>query len=254
MIAVTAEMMTATLPATPSASRPTRSGLLGLLFALGLVAPALGCGDEGEPYVPKQPPSGVKATLPAVPSVTKAPIKDGEAYTVWGASYYLRSRVHHNDVAGKDLKLTGYIIATNLAEAPKCAIHATGKEDPVDCQAPIPAFWLADAKDGKLQDSIKVEGWASNFAQLYDAVNEYRKRRARKKDGEPISDNFWGVKLPNPLPGVGAKVVVTGNYSTAFTRATSGTEADPIMGIMTYDEIQYLEPPTELATLPGMRP
>jgi len=260
MIAVMAEMMTATLPSTPSASLSTRpllrgQNVLGQIVALGLVLLGLGCGDEGEPYVPKQPPAGIKADLPAVPSVNKAPIKDGEAYTVWGATYYLRSRVHHNDVAGKDLKITGYVVATNLAEAPKCAIHATGKEDPVDCQAPIPAFWLADAKDGTLQDSIKVEGWASNFAQLYDAVNEYRKRRARKKtNGEPLSDNFWGVKLPNPLPGPGAKVVVTGNYSTAFTRATSGTEADPIMGILTYDEIQYLEPPTELATLPGMRP
>jgi hypothetical protein len=215
---------------------------------------ALGCGDQGEPYQPKQPAAGVKAAMPPVPTVTKAPIKDGEAFTVWGASYYLRSRVHHNDVAGKDLKITGYIVATNLAEAPKCAIHATGKEDPTDCQAPIPTFWLADTKDAKPEDSIKVEGWASNFAQLYGAVNEYRKRRTRKKDGEPLSDNFWGVKLPNPLPGPGAKVIVTGNYSTAFTRATSGTEADPIMGILTYDEIQYLEPPPEIATLPGMKP
>ena len=71
---------------------------------------------------------------------------------------------------------------------------------------------------------------------------------------EPLSDNFWGVKIPFPLPGPGAKVTVTGNYSTAFTRATSGTEADPIMGVLTYDEIQYLEETAELATLPGMRP
>ena len=47
---------------------------------------------------------------------------------------------------------------------------------------------------------------------------------------------------------------MTGNYSTAFTRATSGTEADPIMGILTYDGIEYQEEPPELATLPGMRP
>jgi len=187
MIAVTADMKIATLPSTPVVIPPVvvtpvvvppAGGhlLLSLLVALGL-----GCGDQGEPYQPKQPPAGVKANLPAVPSVTKSPIKDGEAYTVWGASYYLRSRVHHNDVAGKDLKITGYIVATNIAEAPKCAIHATGKEDPTDCQAPIPTFWLADTKDAKPEDSIKVEGWASNFAQLYDAVNEYRKRRAKKK-------------------------------------------------------------------------
>jgi hypothetical protein len=106
--------------------------LLASLLALPfLAAPALvGCGDAGEPYQPIVPPAGVKANLPSVPSVPSHPIKEGEAYTVWGASYHLRSRVHHNDVAGRDLKVTGYITATNLAEAPKCAVHATGKEDP----------------------------------------------------------------------------------------------------------------------------
>jgi hypothetical protein len=229
------------------------AGVLTVPLVLG--ASLTGCGDEGEPYQPLVPPAGVKANLPAVPSVPKLPIKDGEAYTVWGASYYLRSRVHHNDVAGRDIKLTGYIVATNLHEAPKCAIHATGKEDPEGCEAPIPTFWLADSKDGKKEDSVRVLGWASNFAQLYDAVNAYRKRRtSRKKDPEPLQDNFWGVKIPFPLPGPGAKVTVTGNYSTAFTRATSGTVADPFMGVLTYDDIQYLEEPAELATLPGMRP
>ena len=226
-----------------------------LLGALLLGAASVGCGDAGEPYQPVVPPAGVKASLPSVPSVPNRPIKEGEAYTVWGASYHLRSRVHHNDVAGRDLKVTGFITATNLAEAPKCAVHATGKEDPEGCEAPIPTFWLADTKEATPADSIKVLGWASNFAQLYDAVNEYKKRRASKKtDFEPLMDNFWGVKMPFPLPGPGAKVTVTGNYSTAFTRATSGTEADPIMGVLTYDAIEYLEEPAELATLPGMRP
>ena len=98
---------------------------------------------------------------------------------------------------------------------------------------------------------------ASNFAQIFDAIKEYKKRRASKKaktEFEPLMDAFWGTKLPYPLPGPGAKVTITGNYSTAFTRATSGTEADPILGIMTYDEIEYLEEPAELATLPGIKP
>ena len=227
------------------------------MLAIPLLAGAsLGCGDEGEPYQPVVPPAGVKANLPSVPSVPKRPIKEGEAYTVWGASYSLRSRVHHNDVAGRDLKITGYIVATNLDEAPKCAIHPTGKQDPEGCEAPIPTFWIADTKDATKADAMKVLGWASNYAQLYDAVNEYRKRRVskRKKEPEPLQDAFWGVKIPYPLPGVGAKVTVTGNYSTAFTRATSGTVADPIMGVLTYDDVEYLEEPAELATLPGMRP
>lgn len=226
-----------------------------LAWPLAAGSSLLGCGDEGEPYQPLVPPAGVKASLPPVPTVPKLPIKEGEAYTVWGASYYLRSRVHHNDVAGRDLKLTGYIIATNLDEAPKCAIHATGKQDPEGCEAPIPTFWLADSKDAKKEDSVRVLGWASNYAQLYDAVNDYKKRRRSKKtDAEPLQDAFWGVKIPFPLPGPGAKVTVTGNYSTAFTRATSGTVADPIMGVLTYDDLEYAEEPAELATLPGMKP
>jgi hypothetical protein len=243
-------------------SRSMRPKFSARLLAALLALPAVvgssltGCGDEGEPYQPLVPPTGVKANLPPVPQVPKNPIKDGEAFTVWGASYSLRSRVHKEDVAGRDIKLTGYIVATNLADAPKCAIHATGKQDPDGCEAPIPTFWLADSKDAPKEESIRVLGWASNFAQLYDAVNNYKKRRVSKskKAAEPLQDAFWGVKIPYPLPGVGAKVTVTGNYSTAFTKATSGTVADPIMGVLTYDDITYAEEPAELSTLPGMKP
>lgn len=228
---------------------------IGVAPTVALLA-IFGCGGEANPYVPHSPPEGVKASLPAVPSVPADPIKVDEAYTVWGASYHMRSRVHHAEVAGRSIAITGYITQTNLEEAPKCAIHPTGKEDPKSCEAPIPTFWLGDSPEAKQKDSIKVLGWASNFAQIYDAVKAYRKRRRRrrKKEYEPLSDNFWGVPIPSPLPGPGAKVTVTGNYSTAFTRATSGTESDPIMGVMTYDEMTFEEEPAELATLPGLRP
>jgi len=241
-----------------SVSSLPRGAASWLPAALGLALSGLagaGCGGGGEPYEPEVPPTGVQASLPSVPSLPSAPVKDGEAFTVWGASYYLRSPVHNIDVAGRDLKITGYITATNLDKAPKCAIHPTGKEDPKDCEAPVPTFWIADSKDAEEKDAIEVLGWASNFAQLYDAVKEYKKRRLRKRDNEePLTDNFWGVKIPYPLPGPGAKVTVSGNYSTAFTRATSGTESNPIMGVLTYDDIEYQEEPAELATLPGMRP
>jgi hypothetical protein len=213
---------------------------------------AVGCAPEGPKYEPKTV-SDVKANLPPVPTLPTSPIKEGDAYTVWGASYYLRSRVHHEQVGGRDLKLTGFITKTNLAEAPKCAIHATGKEDPQDCHAPIPAFWLADKPDAPESESIKVMGWASNFAQIFDAVNTYKRLRG-KPPKKPLTDNFWGMPIPNPLPGPGAKVTISGNYATTFTRASSGTEADPMMGLMTYAEMTYQQPPTEVATLPGLRP
>src|SRR5688572_6797250 len=86
----------------PSPKRRPSGLLASLLPSLLLGAAMVGCGDAGEPYQPMVPPAGVKASLPSVPSVPNRPIKEGEAYTVWGASYHLRSRVHHNDVAGRD--------------------------------------------------------------------------------------------------------------------------------------------------------
>ena len=70
---------------------------------------------------------------------------------------------------------------------------------------------------------------------------------------EAVTDNFWGVKIPDPLPVKGAKVTVKGDYATTFTKATSGTVADPIMGVMTYEEIETVEQGAEIATLPGMK-
>lgn len=222
-----------------------------IVAAISLV----GCGDKEIPYTPKPAPSGLKASLPPVPNVPQKPVKAGDAYTVWGASYYLRSRVHHKDVADKKLSITGYIIKTNLPEAPACAVHKTGKADPEGCNAPVPTFWIADSKDATEKDSIKVMGWASNFAQIFDAINAYKKAEKAKKDEKPeaVQDELWSVPLPYPLPVKGAKVTVTGNYSTTFTKASSSTAADPIMGILTYEKLDYVEPPTEKATLPGMK-
>jgi hypothetical protein len=227
-----------------------------VLVVLGLGSAIVACGEEEHAYVPRPAPS-IKAALPPVPAIPQKPIKEGEAYTVWGASYHLRSRVHNASISGKDITLVGYITKTNLPDAPECAVHETGKADPPDCHAPIPAFWVGESKDAAIEDCIKVMGWASNFAQLYDAVKEYQKREKRPpregEEVEPVMDEFWGVKIPEPLPAKGAKVSVKGNFSTTFTKATSGTEADPIMGVMTADEINYTEKPTEVATLPGMK-
>jgi hypothetical protein len=224
------------------------------LMAMLTVAASAGCGSEEIPYQPRQAPSGVKASLPPVPNVPQKPVKAGDAYTIWGASYYLRSRVHQKEVAGQNIKLTGYITKTNLPDAPECAVHETGKADPEGCNAPVPAFWIADTKDADVKDSIKVMGWASNFAQLYDAIEAQEKNKNKdKKDVEPQMDAFWGVKIPDPLPVKGMKVTVKGTYGTTFTRSTAGAEADPIMGIMTYEELEVLEATEEKATLPGMK-
>ncbi len=213
-----------------------------------------GCGGDAPKYKPHPAPSGVQANLPPVPNVPQRPLKAGDAYTVWGASYYLRSRVHHKDVADKTLSITGYISKTNLDTAPKCAIHKTGKADPDNCKAGIPTFWLCDAKDAADSDCIRVMGWASNFAQIHDAIEQDDKDKSKPaKDQEPFTDELWGVKLPNPLPAKGAKVTVKGEYATTFTKASSGTVADPIMGLLTYEDIETTEQAPEEATLPGMK-
>ena len=83
--------------------------------------------------------------------------------------------MHRKEVAGKKLSLTGYITKTNLAEAPACAVHKGGKADPENCKPPIPAFWIGDTKDAPESETIKVMGWASNFAQIFDAITEFDK-------------------------------------------------------------------------------
>ncbi len=221
--------------------------------SVALIALASACSGDEVTYQPR-PAATVQAGLPPVPSIAQKPIKDGDAYTVWGASYHLRSRVHKKSVENKELTITGYIVKTNLPDAPKCAVHKTGKEDPEGCEAPIPTFWIADSKDATEKDAIKVMGWASNYAQLYDAVNEYKKRARHKKDDEePLMDGIWGVKIPDPLPVKGVKVKVKGDYAMTFNKSTKGSEVDPIMGILTYSEVTYEDQPTEVATLPGMR-
>lgn len=217
--------------------------------ALVLSVAVTGCGQEDAKYEARPSPSGVQASLPAVPNVPQKPIKQGDAYTVWGASYSLRSRVRRKEVAGKKLSVTGYISKTNLSEAPECAVHKGGKADPEGCSPPTPAFWLCDKKEDPEAECIKVMGWASNFAQLYDAIEEYDK----KEDAEPHMDTFWGIAIPNPIPNAGAKVTIKGDYSTTFTRASTGADSDPIMGLLTFEGITYHEKPAEAATLPGMK-
>ena len=225
---------------------------LSLVAALAATVGAFGCGGDEQPYTPKPAVSGKKASLPAVPTLPTKVKKQGDAYTIWGVTHDLRSRVHNEEVNGKKISIVGYIVKTNLDQAPKCAIHKTGKGDPADCKSQIPTFSIADDK-AETKDMIDVMGWASNYAQVFTMIEGIDKA-AKGKEGEvKVADGFWGADLPNPIPNVGAKVKVTGTYGTSFTKATGGAAANPKYGIMTVEKIEYLEPPTEKAYLPGMK-
>ncbi len=208
-----------------------------------------GCQDNDPPYQPQPVNSGKAVRMPDVPSLPAKPVKVGDAYTVYGAIHHLRSIVHVDEVKGKDISISGYIVKTNFQEAPTCAVHKTGKADPEGCKPPVPTIWIADEK-GDTKQAIKVMGFASNFAQLYDAIE---KDKTAKDTDPPVQDEFLGIPIPRPVPNVDAKIKVTGNYAFAYTKATSGIETDPRNGVMTYSKIEYIEKPTAPATLPGMK-
>ena len=229
-------------------SQSVRSAAISTLISV-LCLGAFGCGQEEVKYNPRPAASGIKASLPPAANLPKRPLKNGDTWTVWGASYSLRSRVHRKEVASKRLSIAGYIVKSNMSEAPACAVHKAGKADADTCQAPVPAFWIGDTKDAAEADCIKVMGWASNFAQIFDAIDEFDKG----KENAEYNDANWGVKVSNPLPAVGAKVTVTGNYGVSFSKASSGAEADPFMGVMDFQEMTVQEQAAEPATLPGKK-
>src|SRR5262245_46686325 len=58
------------------------------------------CTYSAEAYTPRPPPSSPLLQLPHA-SAPRHPVKVGDAYTVWGASHHLRSRIHHDEVESK---------------------------------------------------------------------------------------------------------------------------------------------------------
>ena len=67
---------------------------LSLVAALAALSAGVGCGGDEQPYTPRPAVSGKKASLPAVPTLPTKVKKQGDAYTIWGVTHDLRSRVH----------------------------------------------------------------------------------------------------------------------------------------------------------------
>lgn len=227
--------------------------LVSLAVAMLAGLPLAGCGDSKDgAYTPKPPASGKAANMPSVPTLPQKPKKVGDSYTVYGAIHDMRSRVHSAKIMDKEISITGYIVKTNLVDAPACAVHKTGKKDGKECEATppaIPTFWIADDKAASEKDAVQVMGFARNFAVLFDALDKYKK--ANNKD--VVKDDVWAVDVPNPLPSKDAKVKVTGTYGTSFTKAAQGAEANPLTGILAFKTMQYLEPAPTPGTLPGVK-
>ena len=216
-------------------------------LALLTTAVTIGCGSNDEPYKPAPAWSGRKPSLPAPPTLTNAPVKVGDAYTIAGASHQLRSRYHDKEVTAKSITIQGYIVEENISSAPACAIHKVGKKDPDDCVAEIPSFWIADTKDaGKDAPRIRVMGFAKNFASIFDAMDKTKNlKEVKDPEKDLYKDEVWSVTVPYPLPGKGAKVKVTGKYGYVFSKSSTGLVSDPINGVMTYEKIEYVEPAPE---------
>src|SRR5262249_40186414 len=156
-----------------------------------------------EPYKPAPEWSGRKPSLPPPPQLPTTPIKAGDSYTIYGAAHQLRSRIHDKDVTKASITITGYIVAENITDAPKCAIHKTGKKDPEDCRpagAPpieIPSFWIADEKGaGPDKPRIRVLGWAKNWATVYEAMEKYKNMKEIKDPAKDFfKDDQWSVDV-----------------------------------------------------------
>lgn len=245
-----------------------RKVILGLLAVIPMLGAACGSGDE--PYKAQPAFSGRKANLPAVPALPSTPIKQGDAFTVYGAIHHLNSLIHAAEVTTKDISIVGYIVDSNLnvcaQDIPKgststippkgcvapCAIHKTGKADPEGCIAEIPTFILADTKGDKSAAwKIRVMGFSSNFANIYEAVQKYKNMKDPPGEKDVYKDVLWAVDFPFPLTALmpGSKVKITGKYGVNFQKASSGIESDPRNGIMTFGKVDVLEESPDKLTL-----
>jgi hypothetical protein len=207
------------------------------------------CGDAApmDSYQPATAWSGRAANVPDPPTLPTSALRVGSAYTVYGALRALHG-IDANIDLQHDIEIVGFIVDTNLARAPKCALHHTGVADPAGCNSEIPTFTIADEPlAADTAPRIRVMGWASNFPNVYEA---YLKDRAH--NGSARLDEVWAREIPVPLPAVGAKVKVTGRYGALFALSSAGITSDPRNGIMTAKRTEYLAPATTLASFPQL--
>jgi hypothetical protein len=218
-------------------------------IALSAAPPASDCAPP--PYVPQAAWSGRSASLPTPPVLPNLPQKVGDSYTVFGAVHLLNvgASLGNRDLDG-EISVVGYIVDTNLARAPRCALHKTGVRDPDGCVTEIPTFTLGDVKGSTAAPTIRAMGWASNFANVFDADAQYKKLAQRP--AKLYEDELWAVDIPFPLPSIGAKVKVVGRYGPSFTKSSSGISSDPQYGILTVREVVYLEAAPEPARFPQL--
>jgi hypothetical protein len=192
-------------------------------------------------------PSSANVPLPSPPELSKRAIRDGDAFTVWGAFHHLRSPVHGASLRELTVTVVGHVVGSNFDRVPRCALHRPGKADPPGCVAPLPEIVLADDPTGG-GVRLSVLGFASNWAQLVAAEEQDRRAPA----GERYRDMTWAVPVPRPLPPVGARVRVSGRLDTTFSRSASGLVTNP-NGILTYEDLSYVTPPKDRATLGAPR-
>lgn len=237
---------------------------LAFLVASSLLTLAIaGCGGGDDQYqTPKDQlyTGGKKANLPAVPKLSDMPpIKNADGYTVYGLVHQLRSRIHDKEVTAASnpptITVVGYIVKSNLGEAPAGCVHKQGEGDKQDCNDPkiccprntqAPTFWIADNKGDTKGPWIKVSKWARNYAVVFDAMEEYGKLKDGEKPDKTFHDDVADQDIPFPLPVVGAKVKITGTAragSSASDPTTYGSMESP-------KKIETLEPAGEKASFP----
>ena len=186
-------------------------------------------------YEPHPAWAGRPAAIEDPPTIPADAQRVGDAYTIYGALRALHA-IDSHELLAHDITVVGFIVDTNIARAPKCALHHTGHADPEGCVTEIPTFTISDDAHARPDaPRIRVMGWASNFSNVFEA-----QLKDRAHDTSRLLDELWATEIPRPLPSVGAKVKLTGTYGVSFTKSSSGLESDPRSGVFTVKRTEYI--------------